>query len=103
MAPRRSPNHSIAIPTLTIGSTVETIDAVAGPTFGRPARKALIGRTVENSARPAIQPQPPASKARSSEPLTRPAAHSVHAAPVAMSALTWKASMWRVTLSATRM
>ena len=103
MAPRRSPNHSIAIPTLTIGSTVDTIDAVEGPIFGRPARKALIGSTVEARASATIQPQPADAKPRCSEPLTSPAAHTVAAAPVAMSALRWKGSIRRVTPSATRM
>ena len=38
--PSRSPKHSIARATVTTGSKVETMAAVAGPTASRPVMKA---------------------------------------------------------------
>jgi hypothetical protein len=52
----------MASETVTTGSTVETIDAVAGPTLGRPMRKALAAPTVPTSESAAIQAQPAGSK-----------------------------------------
>ena len=79
--PRRSPRNAIARPTVTTGSMVETIEAVAGPTCGRPTRKALIATTVETSARAEIQSQPAAPKCRSSEPVGRADRVKLVAAP----------------------
>ncbi len=82
---------------------VETIEAVAGPTFGRPTRKALMATTVETSASAPIQTQPLVAKLSSSEPVIAPTAVKLVAAPVAMSALRTKGSARFRTRSARRM
>ncbi len=93
----------MARPPVTTGSTVEAIDAVAGPTFGRPVRKALMATTVETTARAAIQAYPVAAKCRLSEPVAAPATVRLAAAPVAMSALRTNGSRRVRTRSARRM
>ncbi len=99
---RRSPKNAMARPTVTTGSMVETIEAVAGPTFGSPTRKALIATTVETTARAPIQAHAAGARCRSSEPLAAPTAAKLVAAPVLMSALSTNGSRRSSTRSARR-
>jgi len=85
---------------VTTGSTVETIDAVAGPTRCMPSTNVTIGRTVDSSAIATIHVQP---APRSSEPPAVPAAKNVTVAPVVTSAASRNASTRPEMTSATRM
>jgi len=72
---------------VTSGSTVARIEAVVGPTRGRPAKKRLMEATVETTARQASQPQPAAvSSPGRNWPSSVAPASSGTAAPVQTSA-----------------
>ena len=82
---------------------MERIAAVEGPTRRSPAKKSVIGVTVETIAIAASHTQPSLAKPVSSEPVAAPATPKVIAAPVVIRADSGSASMSPPTRSETRM
>jgi hypothetical protein len=90
--------------TVTTGSTVETIEAVVGPTRLRPAKNRLTATTVETTARQASHPHPASvtSPGRSSPSIAEPAVR-LSAAPLQTSADSTLGRIRPATPSLTRM
>ena len=88
---------------MTSGSTVESSEAVAGPTRRSPANRRFMAATVETSARPASQPQPAAvsSPGRQSPAAIEPAVR-LTAAPLHTSAASTPGRIRPATPSLTR-
>lgn len=94
----------MASATVITGSTVETIEAVAGPTRRSPTRKAMTGRTVETTATPPTLAQPlGAMWARCGPPPARSKAPTETAAAVMIRATKRTGSVSPEVRSATRM
>jgi hypothetical protein len=102
--PRLSPKIAIARPTVTTGSTVDTIEAVEGPTRSSPRRKVTTGRTVEitTTATMAAQPSVPTAP-RCGPPVATVNTATETAAAVRMIAVRTNGSAPPTARSATRM
>ena len=81
----RSPSTAKASATVTGGSNVDRIAASDGPTRRRPAKKADTAMTVLTSAISSSHSHASAGRAKSSEPVARPATVKLAVAPVSTS------------------